>query len=603
MQYQYVVSAHKSSSVSACASGAFTSPDATNLVLSKNSLLEIHTLANGQLHLVGSWPLFGKITSLHFFHPADRLTGLILVTSEKFQFAVLSWDAANRRVATESTGEFAEVTGRPTTETKLVAVDPLSRVIAVYAYQGIVHLLPMVSAQEPQSAWRTLLRGAGNKRVAGQRPHGSMAIGSLAASNDGGEKWPYLVREQMIGGLVVPKYLQAADADSHSRGKGKAAAHAERSSDIYPILTRYIHELKVIDMQFMHGDVDELPAFAVLYEDANMQRQVRVYRLGDDRGELQPVSEWTSLSLEATAATLIPLPGGDVIVAGDESLVVVGASRQPLGMSKRASAVTAWAWIDAQTCERLLVADEAGVLSLVVLQYANTGGRPHVQDLVVERLGTTAVASSLAYLNEGCVYVGSHCGDQMLVRLHTQPLPRDVVEGANQRALHLWDAAAEAAGMLAYPLGDSGDRDCQPAPNTFVEPLELHENLAPLVDLCVVGAGEDHSRPANIVTAEPDAPGEHRHNSAVSAEAQRSDTAAPGRSYGGVVSCSGMRNMPGLRVVRNGVGIESLFTVDIAGLLGLWSLAVAQHAPQDGSSMDVDSDTADARLVVLVLSL
>ncbi|KAJ2481062.1 DNA damage-binding protein 1a [Coemansia sp. RSA 2131] len=602
MQYQYVVSAHKASSVLASVSGAFTLPEAMDLVLAKNNRIEVHTLtaATGQLRQVGGWALNGKISTLHFFHPSDRLTGCILVTSEKFQFAVLSWDAAEQRVITESTGEFTEVTGRPTTETKIVAVDPLNRVIAVYAYQGIVHLLPMDSTQDPESAWRKLLRLRGRKRPGSQQQLlGSLSIGSLATSNADTEKWPYLARAPMADGLMIPSYLQTAESNSHGREKGKEVAHAERSSDIYPIMARYIHELKVVDIQFLRGEADELPAFAVLYEDANMQRQVHVYRLGDSQGELQPISEWTSLSLEASAAKLIALPGGNVLVAGDESLSVIGPDRQPFGMSKRASAVTAWTWIDTDSYERLLLADEEGVLSLVVLQYADSRRQQQVQDLFVERLGSTAVASSLSYLDAGCVYVGSHCGDQMLVRLHTQPLPRSVVEGANQRALHMWDETANSAKILAFPLGDADKVDSQTLPNTFVETLELHENLAPLVDMCVVGIGESSNRAADVLITESEA--HEDSESAGSVENCRSAGTQPGGNYGSVVSCSGMHNMPGLRVVRNGIGIEQLFSADISGLLGLWSLTVAQPASRNSPAMDIDTD--DAQLILLVLSL
>ncbi|KAJ2496752.1 hypothetical protein GGH96_005615 [Coemansia sp. RSA 1972] len=74
-----------------------------------------------------------------------------------------------------------------------------------------------------------------------------------------------------------------------------------------------------------------------------VKASIHVYRLGDSQGELQPISEWTSLSLEASAAKLIALPGSNVLVAGDESL------------SK---------WIDTDSYERLLLDDEEGVLSL-----------------------------------------------------------------------------------------------------------------------------------------------------------------------------------------------------------------------------------------------
>ena len=41
-----------------------------------------------------------------------------------------------------------------------------------------------------------------------------------------------------------------------------------------------------------------------------------------------------------------------------------------------------------------------------------------VQGLKLEALGTTSVASALAYLDNGVVYVGSSSGDSQLVRLH-----------------------------------------------------------------------------------------------------------------------------------------------------------------------------------------
>ncbi|KAJ1873881.1 DNA damage-binding protein 1a [Coemansia sp. RSA 990] len=585
MQYQYVVSAYKASSVSKSTNGAFTSPQACNLIVAKNNQLQVFQFAAGRLEQVGSWTLYGKIASLHFIHPKDRLTGVILVTSEKYQFAVLSWNAADQRIVTESTGEFVEVTGRPSTESKLVAVDPWQRVIAVYAYQGIVHLLPLVSDPQSHSIWKTLLR------VTSKDKSTNTSIGGLSTQN---KPYPYAVH-QNESGLMIPKYLQPDTNSTEfiegaNRTKGKATAYSERSTDIYPILTRYIHELKVLDMQFLHGSSDEQPTFAVLYEDANMQRHVHAYRLGEAQGEMQPLSLWSSLSLEAAATKLIPLLGGEVMVVGDESLAVVGPSRQPLGMSKRAAAVTAWTWIDANACTRLLLADEHGVLSLVVLEYG--GADQHsVQDIFIERLGSTSVATSLSYLGDGCVYIGSHCGDQMLVRLHTQPLSPETVADASRRTLCLWGDNSDIDGsmkILENPLSDTANVSKQqqaPKPSTFVEPLQLYENLAPMVDLCIVGMGE--STPARNTPADTLANGSKRE---------------AGGSYGSVVSCSGMANTPGLRVVRNGIGIGRLYGIDLAGVMGLWSLTIAQPVRADESAMDLDKPE-EQRTVLLVVSL
>ncbi|KAJ2797068.1 DNA damage-binding protein 1a, partial [Coemansia helicoidea] len=521
-------------SVSGSVRGAFTAAGAVNLIVAKGNRLEVHEHEGGErLRAVSESVLNGTIATVHFVHPADRATGVVVVTSDKFQFAVLAWDAEEQRVVTESTGEFAEVTGRATTEAKLAAVDERARVVAVYAYQGIVHLLPMAGVDG--DPWRALARACCGPQA------GARAPGSLDAEPEP-EQWPYAADARVTGGLVVPAYLQTPAAAA-GRRKGKAAAHAERSSDVYPVLTRYIRELRVLDLQFLRGSgPDDPPAFAVLSEDANMQRQVHVYRIGERQGELHPTAAWTSGSLDATTTKLVALPGGAVLALGDEALAVVGPSSRALGMSKRAASVAAWEWVDGAARERLLLADEDGVLSLVVLQYA--GDR--VSDVFVERLGDIPVATSLSYLAEGCVYVGSHCSDQALVRLHTQPL-------ADDRPVQT------RHGVLAAPLGGPGGGG-PAAGSQLVETLDRFPNLAPLVDLGVVGAGEGH---------------------------------------GSAVVCSGMRTTPALRTVRNGIGIERALGVPIPGVLGLWSLTVA--APRDAAAMDVDA--AAPQLVLIVLGL
>ncbi|ORX71661.1 hypothetical protein DL89DRAFT_204819, partial [Linderina pennispora] len=420
----YVVSAHKASSVTASVSGAFVAPHETNLVVAKGNRLEIHTQTSHGLMLVTEQALYGRITSLHFFHPTGRLTGLVLVTSDKQQFAVLSWDAAAQTLVTESSGEIVERTGRPAIEACLVTVDPESRMLAMYWYQGIVHLFQMAGGQ----ARRGSVRSAGGQ--------------VRRASSGGIEEWPY-----------AP------------------------------------------------------PALAVLYEDANMTRQIHVYRVGEAQSEMQLVSLWTSEPVDQTVSHIVALTNGAVLAIGDDSVAVVAQNTPMLSMSMRAASVTAWEWIDREQGERLLLADDEGVLSLVVLKSAS-GAASKVKDLYVERMGEISVASSLTYLSDGCLYVGSHFGDQQL----TTKVDAD----------------------------------------TFVEPLESFQNLAPIMDLCV-GSGLASS------------------------------------SHGSIVTCSGMRNKPSLRMVRNGVGIDRIAGLDIKGLLGVWSFTAR--------------GTPDLEQVVLVLSL
>lgn len=71
-----------------------------------------------------------------------------------------------------------------------------------------------------------------------------------------------------------------------------------------------------------------------------------------------------------------------------------------------------------------------------------------VESIEVETLGSCSVPSTLAYLDEGVVHVGSVYGDSQLVRL------------------------------LADPVAD--------VDGSFVEEVDRFTNLGPIVDFCVV---------------------------------------------------------------------------------------------------------------------
>ncbi|KAJ2318877.1 hypothetical protein GGI00_006513, partial [Coemansia sp. RSA 2681] len=257
--YQYIVSAHKASSVTASVSGQFRTPDETNLLVGKGNRLELfawttqESSSSNSLQLVGEYSFNGQITSLHILHPSDRLTCLCLVFSgtaaQTNKFAVLSWDAATQNMMTESSGHLIEHTGRPTTESKLVAVDCEARAVIVYAYQGIVHIFPLVGTPS-DSAWRSLLKAT---------REGYTGIEGEEGEDEEEERHPYTVREQLVSGLRVPRYLAPPEDDGpttssgrgRGKGKGKGVAHSIRSSDMYPVVTRYIRELKVLDLQFL----------------------------------------------------------------------------------------------------------------------------------------------------------------------------------------------------------------------------------------------------------------------------------------------------------------------------------------------------------------
>ena len=95
---------------------------------------------------------------------------------------------------------------------------------------------------------------------------------------------------------------------------------------------------------------------------------------------------------------------------------------------------------------RYILGDDNGMLSLLILAHNNQ----FIVGLKLEPIGRSTVPSSISYLDNGVVYLGSQRGDSQLIRLHAQPI------------------------------------DPSQQPPSHVEILETHMSLGPIVDFCVV---------------------------------------------------------------------------------------------------------------------
>ena len=219
-----------------------------------------------------------------------------------------------------------------------------------------------------------------------------------------------------------------------------------------------LEELVVLDIKFLHGCAK--PTVAVLYEDTKEGRHVKTYEVNVKDKDFAE-GPWAQNDVEGGSSLIVPVPAplGGAIVIGEAVIVYLnkkdggdggdGAAGGSSGVVARAVAtrtanVMAHGVVDADGSRHLL-SDASGALHLLVLVH----DRKRVHALKLEPLGNTSIASSLSYLDNGVVYVGSAYGDCQLVRLHATPLP-----------------AEEGGG--------------------FVEVLESFTNLGPIVDFSVV---------------------------------------------------------------------------------------------------------------------
>ncbi|KAJ1703919.1 hypothetical protein LUZ63_003698 [Rhynchospora breviuscula] len=200
-----------------------------------------------------------------------------------------------------------------------------------------------------------------------------------------------------------------------------------------------LEELQVLDIKFLYGC--SKPTIGVLYQDNKDARHVKTYEVSlKDKDFVE--GPWSQSNLDNGAGLLIPvpLPLGGVIIIGEETIVYCSATAFK-AIPIRPSIIRAYGRVDADG-SRYLLSDHTGLLHLLVIIHE----KERVTGLKIENLGETSVASTISYLDNAVVYVGSSYGDSQLIKLNLQP----------------------------------------DAKGSYVEVLDKYVNLGPITDFCVV---------------------------------------------------------------------------------------------------------------------
>ncbi|CAK8578715.1 unnamed protein product [Lathyrus sativus] len=200
-----------------------------------------------------------------------------------------------------------------------------------------------------------------------------------------------------------------------------------------------LEELQVLDIKFLYGCPK--PTIVVLYQDNKDARHVKTYEVAlKDKDFVE--GPWSHNNLDNGADLLIPVPSPlcGVLIIGEETIVYCSADGFK-AIPIRPSITKAYGRVDPDG-SRYLLGDHTGSLSLLVI----THEKEKVTALKIEPLGETSIASTISYLDNAFVYIGSSYGDSQLIKLNLQP---------------------DAKGC-------------------YVEVLERYVNLGPIVDFCVV---------------------------------------------------------------------------------------------------------------------
>uniref|UniRef100_A0A3Q0KTB3 DNA damage-binding protein 1 n=1 Tax=Schistosoma mansoni TaxID=6183 RepID=A0A3Q0KTB3_SCHMA len=365
MAHFYHVTTQRPTAVVKTCTGHFTSPNDLNLLICKNTYVEVFEVTCEGLKLVRDVPINAKIVAASLFRRKDRETDSLFLLTHKAGVAIIECVRNNDSVefVTVASGSVEDRSARIIDQGFDVLIDPGANYIVVRLYHGLLKIILL----------------------------------------------------QCIGEKIGTDFLDTN----------------QWTVNTYSVR---IEEGNIVDMAFIYGY--SLPTFAMIYED-ELVLHMKTYEIYGREPVLRNV-QLTLDSIEPDSKLLIPVPKpyGGVILVGDNIICYHTKDGPHISQyipQAKASQVLCYAAVDAQ---RYLLGDMAGRLYMVHLlsedisAAANNGtsnsdslSAVRIGSIRIELLGETATPESIAYLDNGVVFIGSTLGDSQLIRLNPDPDP------------------------------------------------------------------------------------------------------------------------------------------------------------------------------------
>uniref|UniRef100_A0A4W3I875 DNA damage-binding protein 1 n=1 Tax=Callorhinchus milii TaxID=7868 RepID=A0A4W3I875_CALMI len=145
MSYNYVVTAQKPTAVNACITGHFTLADDLNLLIAKNTRLEIYVVTPEGLRPVKEVGMYGKIAVMELFRPKGECKDLLFILTAKYNACILEYkqNGDSIDIITRAHGNVQDRIGRPSETGIIGIVDPECRMIGLRLYDGLFKVIPL----------------------------------------------------------------------------------------------------------------------------------------------------------------------------------------------------------------------------------------------------------------------------------------------------------------------------------------------------------------------------------------------------------------------------------------------------------------------------
>ncbi|XP_035782512.1 DNA damage-binding protein 1-like [Anopheles albimanus] len=145
MAHNYVVTAQKPTAVTACVTGNFTSATDLNLIVAKNSRLEIYLVTPEGLRPLKEVGINGKIAVMKLFRTAEESKDLIFILTHRYNAMILQCAVQGEdiEIITKAHGNVSDRVGKPAETGILAVIDPKARVIGMRLYEGLFKIIPL----------------------------------------------------------------------------------------------------------------------------------------------------------------------------------------------------------------------------------------------------------------------------------------------------------------------------------------------------------------------------------------------------------------------------------------------------------------------------
>ncbi|KAK2168127.1 hypothetical protein LSH36_20g08004 [Paralvinella palmiformis] len=145
MAYNYIVTAHKPTAVTACVTGNFTSAKDLNLIIAKNTRMEIYLVTPEGLRPVKEVGIYGRIAVMELFRPPKEDKDLLFLLTARYNAMILECkqDGENLEIITKAHGNVQDRIGRPSETGIIGIIDPQVRVIGLRLYDGLFKVIPL----------------------------------------------------------------------------------------------------------------------------------------------------------------------------------------------------------------------------------------------------------------------------------------------------------------------------------------------------------------------------------------------------------------------------------------------------------------------------